>query len=56
MKRLTTFAILLALLAATTAMAAERVALPQFKSGYVRPTTEVPPPVAAKSTAAPRYT
>jgi len=47
LKRLTTFAILLALLAATTAMAAERVALPQFKSGYQRPTTEVPPPVAA---------
>ncbi|MCX5683845.1 MAG: 4Fe-4S binding protein [Planctomycetota bacterium] len=47
MKRLVTFAILLALLAATTAMAVVNVALPQFKSGYQRPTTDVPPPVGA---------
>ena len=38
-------ALVLALLAATTATAAERVALPQFKSGYERPSTEVPPPL-----------
>jgi NosR/NirI family nitrous oxide reductase transcriptional regulator len=40
-------AIVLALLAAGTATALEQVALPQFKSGYERPLTEVPPPQAA---------
>jgi len=47
LKRLATFTIVLALLAAGPAMALERVALPQFKGGYVRPQTEVPPPQAA---------
>jgi ferredoxin len=39
-------ALALVVLLAGAAQGLERYALPQFKSGYVRPTTEVPPPRA----------
>jgi len=44
--RLAVAALVLAVLLASAAQGEERVALPQFKTGYVRPTTEVPPPRA----------
>jgi len=44
--RLAVAALVLSVLLASAAQAEERVALPQFKTGYVRPTTEVPPPRA----------
>ncbi len=46
MKRPVIAILVLAVALVATAQAAERIALPEFKSGYVRPTTEVPPPRA----------
>ena len=46
MKRLAIIGALLIVLPAAAAPAAERFALPDFKSGYVRPETDTPPPRA----------